>query len=111
MVRTSTKEAAELLQQAQNQIVLALQATQSTEEAAGHDACAGQAIHLLQAALGILAKDTGATSSPLIPVDPKTSGAFGATVRQRRAQAGLSQRRLASRAGLSDRTIKNVEAG
>lgn len=103
--------AAALLQHAQTQIVLALEATQAAQEAAGPDAPAGEAVHLLQAALAVLSHDPPAAPAAMVPVDTRAAGAFGSAVRERREAARMSQRRLALRAGLSDKTIKNLESG
>lgn len=108
---SSESEATTLLQQAQTQIVIALQATQAARDAKDEQANRGEAVHLLQAALAVLSQDDQATQADAVPVDPRALGAFGASLRQRREQAGLSQRRLALRAGLSDKTIKNIESG
>src|SRR5215470_3669223 len=44
-----------------------------------------------------------------VPLSPR--GSFGALVRACRHQAFLSQEQLAARAGLSERTVRNLEAG
>jgi transcriptional regulator with XRE-family HTH domain len=42
---------------------------------------------------------------------PPPAGSFGALVRARRHRALLSQEQLAARAELSERTVRNLEAG
>src|SRR5215470_10923664 len=42
---------------------------------------------------------------------PPPDGSFGALLRAFRRRAYLSQERLAARAELSDRTVRNIEAG
>ncbi|HRI53296.1 MAG TPA: helix-turn-helix transcriptional regulator, partial [Pseudomonadota bacterium] len=92
---------------------MALQATQAAHDAAGQDDQVDrvEAVHLLQAALAVFSQNELEQAAAAVPVDPRTSGAFGSLLRQRRELAGLSQRRLAVRAALSDKTIKNVESG
>ncbi len=68
-------------------------------------AVAREALALLSRARSIV--DSGDLSS----LSALTPSALAHLVRTRREAAGLSQRRLAERAGLSDRTVKNVEQG
>jgi cytoskeletal protein RodZ len=42
---------------------------------------------------------------------PSPAGSFGALLRARRHRACLSQEQLAARAELSERTVRNLEAG
>ena len=68
-------------------------------------AVAREALALLQRASSL--GDSGDLSS----LSALTPSALAHLVRTRREATGLSQRRLAERAGLSDRTFKNVEQG
>jgi DNA-binding XRE family transcriptional regulator len=47
----------------------------------------------------------------VVEVSPSARGSFGALVRACRHQAFLSQEQLAARAELSERTVRNLEAG
>ena len=47
----------------------------------------------------------------LLPTDPQPSGAFGRAVVARRRDLGITQERLAARAGLSRKYMSDVELG
>lgn len=66
---------------------------------------AREALSLLQRARSL------SESGDLYSLSALTPSALAHLIRTRREAAGLSQRRLAERAGLSDRTVKNVEQG
>ena len=47
----------------------------------------------------------------LVSASPPSGGSFGALLRAGRHRANLSQQQLAARAELSERTVRNLEAG